>query len=533
GSSFDLTAFSDADHAECIDSLKSTSGGIQFLGDKLVSWMLKKQNCTSMFLAEAEYVALSASCAQVMWMRTRLQDYGFNYNKILLYCDSQSAIAISCNPVQHSRTKHIHTRYHFIKEQVENGIIELYFVRTEYQLGLYSILEVEWLGEDITLLTTQRCAHSTPPPSVSFGTIIYDEVENHHLIRFSHGPDYNNLKWPLDWSDKYHFLNSLNVPWIYDEKRDTLVWRDVNDTFKPFSSSSSSKPPSFAPPPSFGNDTTKDNVDGDLVKGTNVVSFDESFHVLNTLGNLIGGSPKLVKGGMDSSFVDPKVMKGWTSQKHINAKAKVKTPKASILDVHSRFCFSLYGYFMGKRVAFPVVENYVKNAWKKLSVMATKLGNQIMLDSYRSFMCLLSWGRLDYARALIDIRGDGELKEDMVDAIPNVEDDGVVLHTVRVEINELESQKIEGKLVLLDDDEKPLKPSKSTLPNVVSKNVDDLVNEDNGSEVEEVTFEAQLVHSFSPSFGLRCGIYPHSLYLTVFGVISLPGKLLLGIKNMA
>nr|GEX07267.1 retrovirus-related Pol polyprotein from transposon TNT 1-94 [Tanacetum cinerariifolium] len=123
-----------ADHGGCIDSRKSTSGGIQFLGDKLVSWMSKKQNCTAISSAEAEYVALSASCAQVMWTRTQLQDYGFNYNKIPLYCDSQSAIAISCNLVQHSRTNHIHTRYHFIKEQVENGIIELYFVRTEYQL---------------------------------------------------------------------------------------------------------------------------------------------------------------------------------------------------------------------------------------------------------------------------------------------------------------------------------------------------------------------------------------------------------------
>nr|GEY68092.1 retrovirus-related Pol polyprotein from transposon TNT 1-94 [Tanacetum cinerariifolium] len=135
GSSFGLTAFSDADHAGCIDSRKSTSGGIQFLGDKLVSWMSKKQNCTAMSSAEAKYVALFASCAQVMWMRTQLQDYGFNYNKIPLYCDSHSAIAISYNPVQHSHTKHIHTRYHFIKEQVENGIIELYFVRTEYQLA--------------------------------------------------------------------------------------------------------------------------------------------------------------------------------------------------------------------------------------------------------------------------------------------------------------------------------------------------------------------------------------------------------------
>nr|GEX24515.1 retrovirus-related Pol polyprotein from transposon TNT 1-94 [Tanacetum cinerariifolium] len=87
GSSFDLTAFSDADHAGCIDSRKSTSGGIQFPGDKLVSWMSKKQNCTAMSSADAEYVALSASCTQVMWMRTKLQDYGFNYNKILLYYD--------------------------------------------------------------------------------------------------------------------------------------------------------------------------------------------------------------------------------------------------------------------------------------------------------------------------------------------------------------------------------------------------------------------------------------------------------------
>nr|GEW74442.1 hypothetical protein [Tanacetum cinerariifolium] len=81
GSSFELTAFSDVDHAGCIDSRKSTSGGIQFLGDKLVSWMSKKQNCTAMSSAEAEYVTLSVSCAQVMWMRTKLQDYGFNYKK--------------------------------------------------------------------------------------------------------------------------------------------------------------------------------------------------------------------------------------------------------------------------------------------------------------------------------------------------------------------------------------------------------------------------------------------------------------------
>nr|GEV44422.1 hypothetical protein [Tanacetum cinerariifolium] len=107
---FELTAFLDADHAGCIDTRNRTSGGIQFLDDKLVRWMSKKQDCTAISSAEAKYMALFASCAQVMWMRTQLKDYGFNYNKIPLYCDSRSAIAISCNPVQHSRTKHIHTR---------------------------------------------------------------------------------------------------------------------------------------------------------------------------------------------------------------------------------------------------------------------------------------------------------------------------------------------------------------------------------------------------------------------------------------
>ncbi|GKA69670.1 retrovirus-related pol polyprotein from transposon TNT 1-94 [Tanacetum coccineum] len=102
---FELTAFLDLDHAGCLDS------------------------------PEAEYVSLSACCAQILWLRTQLTDYGFHFDKIPMYCDSKAAIAISCNPVQHSRTKHIDVRYHFIKEHVEKGIVELFFVGTEYQLA--------------------------------------------------------------------------------------------------------------------------------------------------------------------------------------------------------------------------------------------------------------------------------------------------------------------------------------------------------------------------------------------------------------
>ncbi|GJS92163.1 hypothetical protein Tco_0774799 [Tanacetum coccineum] len=134
-SGFELTTFLDADHARCIDTRKSTSRGIYFLGDKLVSWMSNKQDCTAMSLVEAEYVALYASCAQVMWMRTQLKDYGHQLQQITILCDLVSYKQSLCKPVVELRTKHIHTRYHFIKEQVENGIIELYFVRTEYQLA--------------------------------------------------------------------------------------------------------------------------------------------------------------------------------------------------------------------------------------------------------------------------------------------------------------------------------------------------------------------------------------------------------------
>ncbi|GJX98197.1 retrovirus-related pol polyprotein from transposon TNT 1-94 [Tanacetum coccineum] len=104
-SGFELTGFSDAD----------------YLG--------------SLSTAKAKYVSLSACCTQVLWMRIQLTDYGFHFNKIPIYCDLKSAIAISCNPVQHSRTKHIAVRYHFIKVHVEKGTLELYFVKTDYQLA--------------------------------------------------------------------------------------------------------------------------------------------------------------------------------------------------------------------------------------------------------------------------------------------------------------------------------------------------------------------------------------------------------------
>ncbi|KAJ9539132.1 hypothetical protein OSB04_031865 [Centaurea solstitialis] len=134
-SGFELIAYTDSDHAGCKLNRKSTSGACQFLGDKLVSWSSRKQNCVSLSTTEAEYVAAACCCSQVLWMKTQLADFGYTMHRIPIYCDSKSAIQITANPVQHSRTKHIDIRYHFIKDHVEKGNIELYFVESDYQLA--------------------------------------------------------------------------------------------------------------------------------------------------------------------------------------------------------------------------------------------------------------------------------------------------------------------------------------------------------------------------------------------------------------
>ncbi|GKB07873.1 retrovirus-related pol polyprotein from transposon TNT 1-94 [Tanacetum coccineum] len=102
---------------------------------RLVSWSSKRQKSAAISSTKAEYIAMSGCCAQILWMRSQLTDYDLGFNKIPMYCDNKSAISLCCNNVQHSRSKHIDIRFHFIKEKVENGVVELYFVNTEYQLA--------------------------------------------------------------------------------------------------------------------------------------------------------------------------------------------------------------------------------------------------------------------------------------------------------------------------------------------------------------------------------------------------------------
>nr|GFB25302.1 uncharacterized mitochondrial protein AtMg00810-like [Tanacetum cinerariifolium] len=98
-SSVTLTAFADADHAGCQDTRRSTSGSVQFLGERLISWSSKRKKSAAISSMEAEYIALSGCCAQILWIRLQLSDYGLALNKIPMYCDNKSAIALCCNNV--------------------------------------------------------------------------------------------------------------------------------------------------------------------------------------------------------------------------------------------------------------------------------------------------------------------------------------------------------------------------------------------------------------------------------------------------
>jgi hypothetical protein len=122
GSTFDLIGYSDVDWAGCKIDRKSTLGTCQFLGRSLVSWASKKQNSVALSTVEAEYIVAGHCCAQLLWMRQTLRDYGYKLSKVPLLCDNESAIRMADNPVEHSRTKHIDIQYHSLRDHQQREI---------------------------------------------------------------------------------------------------------------------------------------------------------------------------------------------------------------------------------------------------------------------------------------------------------------------------------------------------------------------------------------------------------------------------
>ncbi|GJS99545.1 hypothetical protein Tco_0820715 [Tanacetum coccineum] len=246
-SGFELIAYSDAHHAGCKDDCKSTLGGLQFLGGKLMSWSSKKQDCTAMSTTEAEY----------------------------------SAIAISCNPAQHSKTKHIDIRYHFIKEHVEKGTMEIYFVRTEYQLaGLFTKAlpkeRFEYLVHRIVIIMAQQ-QHAVDV----YPDELYPLNKRYDLMDANKKVDLEHVQYPSESKIltniiknrplRFSIAASSSVPWIYmaqfwhnlkedgskyrlrfmlDKKELSLILDDFRTIFH-LPQANDNNHNSFVPPPSF------------------------------------------------------------------------------------------------------------------------------------------------------------------------------------------------------------------------------------------------------------------------------------------
>ncbi|KAK9053345.1 hypothetical protein SSX86_029978 [Deinandra increscens subsp. villosa] len=128
---FELSTYSDSDYGGCKINFKSTTAGCQFLGERLVSWQCKKQTSVATSTSEAEYVAASSCCSQVLWIQQQLRDYGLNFLTTPIYIDNSAVISITKNPVQHSKTKHIDIRYHFIRDCYEKKLIDLQKIHTD------------------------------------------------------------------------------------------------------------------------------------------------------------------------------------------------------------------------------------------------------------------------------------------------------------------------------------------------------------------------------------------------------------------
>ncbi|GJS15896.1 putative ribonuclease H-like domain-containing protein [Tanacetum coccineum] len=134
-SPFDLEAFSDSDYAGASLDRKSTTGGCQFLGKRLISWQCKKQTIVANSTTEAEYVAAANCCGQVLWIQNQMLDYGFNFMNTKIHIDNESTICIVKNLVFHAKTKHIEIRHHFIRDSYEKRLIQVIKIHTDHNVA--------------------------------------------------------------------------------------------------------------------------------------------------------------------------------------------------------------------------------------------------------------------------------------------------------------------------------------------------------------------------------------------------------------
>ncbi|GJR42243.1 putative ribonuclease H-like domain-containing protein [Tanacetum coccineum] len=134
-SPLELVTYTDSDYARATQDRKLTTGSYQFLGNRLISWQCKKQTVVATSTTEAEYVAAASCCGQVLWIQNQLLDYGYNFMNTVIYIDNNSTICIIENHVQHSKTKHIEIRHHFIRDCNAKKLIQMAKIDSEHNVA--------------------------------------------------------------------------------------------------------------------------------------------------------------------------------------------------------------------------------------------------------------------------------------------------------------------------------------------------------------------------------------------------------------
>ncbi|GJT02128.1 putative ribonuclease H-like domain-containing protein [Tanacetum coccineum] len=174
-SPFDLEAFSDSDYAGSRLDRRSTTGGCQFLGKRLISWECKKQTIVVNSTTEEEYVAAANCCGQVLWIQNQMLDYGFNFMNTKIHIDNESIIYIVKSPVFHSKTKHIEIRHHFIRDSYEKKLIQVIKIYTDH-----NVLDLLTKAFDVSRKAkrTTKISQSSGPIHLVADETVYKEWED-------------------------------------------------------------------------------------------------------------------------------------------------------------------------------------------------------------------------------------------------------------------------------------------------------------------------------------------------------------------
>ncbi|GJT58929.1 putative ribonuclease H-like domain-containing protein [Tanacetum coccineum] len=170
-SPFDLEAFFDSDYAGASLDRKSTTGGCQFLGKRLISWQFKKQTIVANSTTEAEYVAAANCCGQVLWIQNQMLDYGFNFMNTKIHIHNERTICIVKNPVFHSKTKHIEIWHHFIRDSYGKKLIQVIKIYIDHNV-------VDLLTKAFDVSRTTKISQSSGPIHLDADETVYKEWED-------------------------------------------------------------------------------------------------------------------------------------------------------------------------------------------------------------------------------------------------------------------------------------------------------------------------------------------------------------------